>query len=292
MREAIIIGVAIGAFFFAGGGILTALAIKYATSSVLWDFVLWTGTSLMIASVATLALYVSSQLTGRAFLIPALLIDLGICSIAGGLVWHFSETHEASTGETTGENSIAVECHLEILPKAFGSNDSIRGLQLFPLRPVNGGGGLPIFYNRSGKEWTWPGIASSFPIEGYRCQITNYGKVPVFDFSAFLQLIFIKADEVPNQPTARKEGAITLAREWRIDAPKIDVGVTNAFVFYIFNGEADLFVHVLMPKTATMRLLGETKTQIVSLTVPQIGGAIPLQFGPRFDGKQAVNIPK
>jgi len=246
----------------------------------------------MIASVATLALYISSQLSGRAFLIPALLIDLGFCSIAGGLVWHFSNAREASADEAIGENSIAVECHPEILPKTFGSTDSIRGLQLFPLPPANGGGGLPVFFNRSGTEWTWPGAANDFPTQGYRCQITNYGKVPVFDFSAFLQLIFIKADEVPNQPTARKEGTVTLAREWRIDATKIDAGVTNAFVFYIFNGEADLFVHVLMHKTATMRLLGETKTKIVSLTVPQIGGAIPLQFGPRFDGKQAANSPK
>ena len=43
MREAIIIGGILGLFFFAGSAILTALAIKHATPSYLWDIVLGGG---------------------------------------------------------------------------------------------------------------------------------------------------------------------------------------------------------------------------------------------------------
>lgn len=93
MRDSIIVGVVVGTLFFAAGAILTALAIKYATSSDLWDFVLWGGVALMTCSVATLGIYISSQIWNRSFLLPATIIDLGICLIVVGLVWHFQASN-------------------------------------------------------------------------------------------------------------------------------------------------------------------------------------------------------
>jgi hypothetical protein len=90
VREAVIIGVVIGAFFCAVGAILTALAIKFGTDSPLWDLVLWGGAVIMVASVATLGLYISSQVGGRPFMMPSLLINLGICFLTAGVLWHFS----------------------------------------------------------------------------------------------------------------------------------------------------------------------------------------------------------
>src|ERR1700687_2915639 len=89
MRETIIICVVVVAIFFAAGAIVSALAIKYATSSYLWDAVLWGGVALMICSLVTLGLYISSQLGGRPFVLPALLINFGLCLVVGGFVWHF-----------------------------------------------------------------------------------------------------------------------------------------------------------------------------------------------------------
>lgn len=89
MRETIIIGVVVGAIFFAAGAIVSALAIKYATSSYLWDAILWGGVALMMCSLVTLGLYISSQLGGRPFVLPALLINFGLCLVVGGFVWHF-----------------------------------------------------------------------------------------------------------------------------------------------------------------------------------------------------------
>jgi hypothetical protein len=44
----------------------------------------------------SLAIYISSQISARTFLWPALLIDLGLCLIVAGLVWHFNPTGERS----------------------------------------------------------------------------------------------------------------------------------------------------------------------------------------------------
>ncbi len=94
MREAIIIGTILGLFFFMATAAMTAIAVKYATPSVLWDVIFWGGIAGMIMSVATLALFVSSQMSGRPFVIPSALIDLGICLAVAGFVWHFSSSHQ------------------------------------------------------------------------------------------------------------------------------------------------------------------------------------------------------
>jgi hypothetical protein len=60
------------------------------------------------------------------------------------------------------------------------------------------------------------------------------------------------------------------------------VGPSNSFVFWIYNQSPDLFVNVLLPRTATMTKLGQNNQIEANLTVPQIGGEIPLFFGPRF----------
>jgi hypothetical protein len=91
MRD-VVIALIIGAIFFAGGGILTALAIRYATNTSLWDWVLWGGVALMGVSIATLAMFLSSQVTGRPFWLPTILINIGICAIVGGLVFYYSAT--------------------------------------------------------------------------------------------------------------------------------------------------------------------------------------------------------
>jgi hypothetical protein len=94
MREAIIIGTVVGLFFFACGAVMSALAIKYASSSILWDFVLWGGVGLMLISAVTLGLYISSQLAERTFMLPAVFVNLGICFLVLGVVWHFTPSEK------------------------------------------------------------------------------------------------------------------------------------------------------------------------------------------------------
>lgn len=93
MREAVIVGLIIGTFFAGVGAVVAALAIKNATPSILWDIILWSGVAATLCSAATMALVLSADYShGRPLLIPAAVINLGICLIVSGLVWHFSET--------------------------------------------------------------------------------------------------------------------------------------------------------------------------------------------------------
>jgi hypothetical protein len=93
VRDAIIIG----ALYAAVGAIVAALAIKYASPSVLWDIVLWGGVALAIGCIASLWLSASHQTTGRPFLLPAACINLGLCLLVFGFVWHFSGFRQSST---------------------------------------------------------------------------------------------------------------------------------------------------------------------------------------------------
>ena len=83
-----------------------------------------------------------------------------------------------------------------------------------------------------------------------------------------------------------------MQRPWIGDAQKIDVGPSNGFVFYIYNLNKDLFVRVLLPKTAKLKELGESQQKEVSLTVPELGSEFPLLFGPRFHMNEVGNAPQ
>jgi hypothetical protein len=99
MRETIIIGIVVGVLFFAAGVVMTALAIKYATTAILWDVLLWSGVGVMIASVATLALYIWSQTSGGAFWVPAALLNLGVSAVITGIAYSYTSIPAGAAAE-------------------------------------------------------------------------------------------------------------------------------------------------------------------------------------------------
>jgi hypothetical protein len=84
MRDAFLIG----ALYLALGVVVTALAGLYAGPRF-WEALLWGGIALATGCVASLCLSYSHQATGRPFLGPALAINLGLCLVIIGFVWHF-----------------------------------------------------------------------------------------------------------------------------------------------------------------------------------------------------------
>jgi hypothetical protein len=282
LRDFILLG--IGALFGLGAALMSTAAPLYFPNapSWVWHSLFWRGITLIALMVADSVILL--LLGGRFInLGPAILANISIFALASAIIWQSSS--RMPSAELKQTSHIAVECRSEMLPKTFAPTETVRALQLFPMRPENGGGFLPTFFSFSGKEWQWPAPVTAIGplLEGYRCEITNYDAVPIFDFLMLLDLTFFEAVDVPDQSNSKRQGSVKLRRDWRIDVPKIDVGTANAFVFYIFNNQADQFVNVLIPKTATMRRLGETEPRVIDLTVPSTGGKVPLMFYPHFD---------
>jgi hypothetical protein len=222
---------------------------------------------------------------GKIAPIPVAAAILGVICLVFAAAWHRANIEAGDEAEIN--RNVSVECLYEMLPKVFGPYERVNVLQLFPLPIENGGGGLMEMFDRSGKEWKFPDDGQGFPmLQGYQCSISNYGTVPLFDFKISLDLTFLKADKLPDQPNTRREGSVTLQRAWDIHIPKLDGGVGKAFVFYMYNNNEDNFVRVLIPKTATATPLGRTKPISLELTVPTVGGTQPLTLAPRFVNTQ------
>ncbi len=181
-------------------------------------------------------------------------------------------------------SNIALDCESEVYPTLVKADKPFNVLSLFPLPTERGGRGVFAYANNSGQTWKWfPGTITDMSIlEGYKCVVTNYGDVPIFDYSMNLELDFFEAVAVDSQSPNRKRGAIILKREWPIEVQKIDVGLNNSYEFHIYNDNKDKFVYVTLPATALGRRLGEAEVKTVTLTEPAMGVKVPLFFSPRF----------
>jgi hypothetical protein len=261
----------------AGAAILTALAVLVRPESPLWKALLWSGIAIFLAC-ACIILFDYFKPGSKPILLVgaglgiALLLGCGIALVADAI----NANLEAA--------NISVECRQAILPQTVGPSETVYILNLFPLPPENGGGGLETRFNQSGKEWKWPtdDISSAIYLSAYRCEVTNYGTKPVFDFGMTLDLSFYEAVIPSDQTNSKTYGKLKLHRGWLVPVPKIDSSHLNAFVFYIFNGLEDMIVNVLIPKVGVARQLGDDKRHEVNLTVTQLGGELPLQLWPNL----------
>jgi hypothetical protein len=142
-------------------------------------------------------------------------------------------------------------------------------LNLFPTPKENGGGGLAEYFSFDEKkgERTWPKSKSGFPLMAYRCQLTNYDGSTMFGVQIGLHLIFQEALKTENGFTS---GKVFLEREWPILITKIDPGVGNRFVFWIFN-MSQYFAAVSFPQIATGKQLDSDEAKSIKIIQPGSG---------------------
>jgi hypothetical protein len=78
---------------------------------------------------------------------------------------------------------IYVQCHAEALTTTpLPPEGTLRVLYLWAIPEENGGGGLAEIYTTKGNEITWP-KPKDYPIlNGYRCNVINYGVGPIFNY--------------------------------------------------------------------------------------------------------------
>ena len=154
-------------------------------------------------------------------------------------------------------------------------------LSLWPLPAENGGGGLSEAWTSGTGEMKWPTSPSGFPLNAYRCQLTNYGGSPVFNVEMALHLLFSEALRDTAQPNVTRGGVVTLSRNWPIEITKIDAGADKPFVFYIYN-QSDQFSQVSMPQSVTV----EEGTDNTRREIRLVQSTAPMFHLPPFEAKQ------
>lgn len=274
------IALVMGVFFFAGGAVMTALAIKYATPGLLWDIVLWggiLGMALSAANIIMLAIYYLSDAilrTQRPILGPAILMNLAICLAVGSLIWHFSEAPIAQLLPDTQrpERTGAYDTNLVIETKGAYLRPNIpENWQVSVIR-LDGKGEI----NSTGYIGSTPQQAGIFPYGkampiAEQCTVTNYGSVPVFVVRMEIEIKLFEIIPHPTQPNSKvsaKEPKIS--RKIPVWINKIDPGPSNAVSFFLVN-LTPLFAAAWLPSHAMAAPLGAT-AQSVLLTYPTLTG--------------------
>lgn len=204
---------------------------------------------------------------GRTVVGPAILIIVSVFGFIAGLAWSITgkvpmlETDADKTVSKDQENvpQIFVECHFGTMPKTIPTEGRIYVLTAMDLPIERGGGGIGEFFGPPGTEWSWPTPSGSPFVPAYRCQLTNYANAPLFNVTLELTLIF--AEAIRDKNSARS-GKIVLERPWIVEIPKLDVGPSNPFSFYIYNQTSD-FLQFNFPDHGTARMLmGEKQIKI------------------------------
>src|SRR5262249_31723145 len=123
-------------------------------------------------------------------------------------------------------------------------------LSLWPVPQENGGGGLAEYWGTG--DMKWPMSINGAPLNAYRCQLTNYGSVPVFNVELNLHMLFREALRDADQPNVTRSGQVTLSRDWPVLIRKIDTGAEKPFIFYLYNVSNNFFVQISLPQSATL----------------------------------------
>jgi hypothetical protein len=272
MREAIILGIIIGLFFAAIGAVLAALAIKNATPSALWDWILWLGISSIALSILLLVLYIYSAKNDGPFVLPAVLFAIGIYGLTSGLGIALSpqKPNGAPTDITSGP-SIFLQCFAANLPAVSPPGGVFWVIQLQGRAGV-AAIGFAQMYGEPGRE---TGLELANLGQLYRCDVTNYGSQPVTDVALMLRLTFSKAVKEGNAYHGTSD-IVTLSRT--LQTQKIDPGKDNPFSFYIWNMSNE-FVELEFGSQSTLRIIGELKDRVI--TIEQANPAPVLHFIPR-----------
>lgn len=249
MRETIILGTIFGILFFAASAIVSALAIKNATPSILWDIILWGGVAGVAIGLALIALYISSQMTGRSFMIPALLITFGISALVAGLVWHYENTETRTVLESDRprlDRTLKVTCVRAGRPTHSFEDRNLYILQVLDPRYVSPEMVTAITWFPPGAgEINWD---ANQPKDLSRCSITNYGSTNLFKISFIFEAEF---QEVVRNGSSISNGKTIKTIE--VKTPEFDLGPSRRTEdsFYISNSGPHAVI-MKIPTTATV----------------------------------------
>lgn len=180
-------------------------------------------------------------------ILPLILLGLGL------IYW---DAHRfavsAPAPHRRSDANLVFECHLADLPTKVSADGEIATLPLF-YSPGSGGEpiGLAIRHGQPGSDWDWFRDLK-FP-QVYRCEITNYGTVPLLQVTVKFKIEYRKTLATD---TGRSAGNVVHTYDWPVLLSKIDPGSSNAATFYVYN-QSRYHARVSPPDTAVYIVLGQ-----------------------------------
>lgn len=146
----------------------------------------------------------------------------------------------------TENDRVFVACQIGVMPSTVPSEGRIHVL-LTNEMPTSGGG-LMDYFGQPGSEWKFTN--DGLPAWAYRCELNNYSSDVLFNSSISVRLTFRVPLPIPGQENSRKQGDVTLDRDWAFTVPKLDPSPAAPYVFYVWNCCVPKFVQVRLPEQA------------------------------------------
>jgi hypothetical protein len=164
------------------------------------------------------------------------------------------------------ETTILFDCHTGLAPNVVPASGRYNVLPLDSLNQKSLGHVLPLSEyfttGQSGAPWK----LTSDPLQmAETCSVTNYGGVPLFGVEVTVRLIFKQAVSRTDGSQAKDSGPVILDGQYNVRIPKLDVGINNPFVFYVWEMVDSEFAYVGLPKTITAKRLGESQSRTIKL---------------------------
>jgi hypothetical protein len=258
-------------FFFAFGVAIIFGFLLYAVRAMPRSLA-WIG---IAAGIAVMALDIANL---RAYAWPTVVAFIGVFCLVGAGLWvqHIRKEREQSKlPQKPADINLVVECSGSGIPSTMFPNWEVHVILVTKKGE----------FQSSGYVGMTPQQAGIFPPDkkvyfGYRCQITNYGSVPVFRIRVSIPIKLF--DIIPDPKDNSRQ---TSAKEPRIsgDLPlliqKIDAGPEHAFTFFIFN-LTPMFGTATFPSNVMADILGRPN-QSFALTHQTLAGmSYPLSLPP------------
>jgi hypothetical protein len=158
-------------------------------------------------------------------------IPLGLSAIVVFGVYALGRTHQRSPAAVRTQSHLVLESHGAALPKICPTAGRVFTMAL-SYTPESQGRSLYLGerYCQPLEPLIWPQVFDG--IATYRCQITNYGDVPLLQVTTIFDVDYREAIHTEN---GTRSGEVVYKYEWPILIQKIDPGKENAAVFYVYN---------------------------------------------------------
>jgi len=166
------------------------------------------------------------------------------------------------------DERVFVDCQMGVMPLKVPAEGRIHVLLTSEIPAPMGDGGLMDYFGPPGSDWKFTN--EGLPAWAYRCQFTNYSSDVLFNLTVPVHLTFRMPLPVPGHDKSRKEGDVTLDRDWVVNIPKLDPSPAAPYEFYVWNCCVPKFIHVALPdallyKTRKITLLQSAGNLFLSL---------------------------